>query len=273
MQIAVIVPTYNRTDALAAVLEGYLCQEDSHFELIVADDGSTEDTRVLVENYAMRATFPIRHVWHEDQGFRLSAIRNLAIAATQADYLILTDGDCVPLPSFVARHRALAEPGFFLSGNRVLLAAQFTQQVLAQGIPVHSWSFSEWARALLQGKINRLLPLMHLPLPGLLRRSSRERWQGAKTCNLSLWREDFLAVNGMDEAYAGWGMDDSDLVVRLYHHGIRRKSARFAAPVLHLWHRESDRARLAANMERFQSLLTSNRTRAELGIDQYLARS
>jgi glycosyltransferase involved in cell wall biosynthesis len=254
-------------------LEGYLRQDDSHFELIVADDGSTEDTRILVHDFARRASFPIRHVWHEDQGFRLSAIRNLAVAATQADYLILTDGDCVPLPSFVSQHRALAEPSFFLSGNRVLLEEQFTQQVLALGIPIHAWSFSQWVRARLQGKINRLLPLLHLPLSGSLRRSSEQRWQGAKTCNLSLWRQDFVAVNGMDEAYAGWGMDDSDLVVRLYHQGIRRKSARFAAPVLHLWHHESDRARLAANMERFESLLRSRRTRAELGIDRYLARA
>src|SRR6185295_4338003 len=107
---AVIVTTYNRPDALAAVLAGYAAQDTLDFELLVADDGSTEATRALVEERARVAPFPLRHVWQEDRGFRPGAARNRALAATTADYIVFTDGDCVPPPQFVRRHRELAEP-------------------------------------------------------------------------------------------------------------------------------------------------------------------
>ena len=125
MRIAVIVTTYNRPDALAAVLEGYAQQSDSGFGLIVADDGSTADTAELVQRFAARAPFEVSHVWQEDQGFRAAAIRNRAVAAARAEYIIFTDGDCVPSRTFVHQHRRLAEPGWFLSGNRVLLSERF----------------------------------------------------------------------------------------------------------------------------------------------------
>jgi len=131
MRVAVIVTTYNRPDALAAVLDGYLAQTDAGFELVVADDGSGPKTRALVEDYARRAPFRLGHVWQEDAGFRAAAIRNQALAGTDAGYVIFTDGDCVPTPGFVAQHRRLAEPGWFLSANRVLLAAAFTRKALA----------------------------------------------------------------------------------------------------------------------------------------------
>jgi len=109
LRIAVIITTYNRPDALAAVLEGYVVQSDPEFEVIVADDGSGAETRAVVDELAARAPFPLRHVWQKDEGFRAAAIRNKAIAATDADYVIFTDGDCVPGRTFVAQHRRLAE--------------------------------------------------------------------------------------------------------------------------------------------------------------------
>lgn len=254
MRIAVIVPTYNRPDALAAVIEGYIDQTDLNFEVIIADDGSTESTLKVVSYYQKLATLNIKHVWQEDTGFRLAAVRNRAIAATQADYLILTDGDCIPMPTFVAEHRKLAEPGWFLAGSRVLLSPSFTQQLLAKplftlpvlvpALKVTLWPKYYWLKASLSKKINRFLPFISLSLPSHLRKLQPSAWKGAKTCNLSLWRSDYVAINGMDEAYEGWGMDDSDLVVRLFHAGIQRKSARFTAPVLHLWHKENDRSSL-----------------------------
>jgi glycosyltransferase involved in cell wall biosynthesis len=268
MRTAVIVPTYNRPDALAAVLEGYLAQDDLDFELIVADDGSTEATRNLVESYIARAPFPMRHVWQEDQGFRLAAVRNRAVAATRAEYIIFTDGDCIPARHFVAAHKQLAEKGWFLSGNRVLVSEGFTREVLERQLPVHAWRAGEWLRAWLRGAINRWIPLIRLPDAGL-RKATPDKWRGAKTCNLSLWREDLLKVNGVDESYSGWGLEDSDLVIRLMHAGVRHKSARFAAPVFHLWHRENDRSQLPENQKRLDDLMRSTRVRAEQGIDRY----
>jgi glycosyltransferase involved in cell wall biosynthesis len=270
MRIAVIVTTYNRPDALAAVLEGYLSQADNNFELLVADDGSRQDTMQVVQQFQARATFSIQHIWQEDDGFRAAAIRNRALAATDADYIIFTDGDCIPLIDFVARHRLLSEQGSFLSGNRLLLSQRFTQEVLQEKIPVHLWRFGDWLKARVGGRINRLLPLLQLP-DLAWRKRDPQRWQGAKTCNLSAFREDLLRVNGLDESYTGWGQEDSDLVVRLIRAGLINKSARFAAPVLHLWHKENDRSHLEENQRRLQQVLSATHIRAVKGVDQYKA--
>lgn len=270
MRIAVIVTTYNRPDALAAVLEGYLRQTDPDFEVIVADDGSGAATRAVVEKIVERAGFPVRHVWQEDRGFRAAAVRNKAVASTRAGYVIFTDGDCVPARDFVAQHRRLAEAGWFLSANRVLLTERFTGQVLTRGLPIHRWRLGRWLVAWLRRDINRWLPLVRLP-DGAFRKRGAARWEGAKTCNLSATRADLLHVNGLDERYSGWGLEDSDLVIRLLHAGVRRKSARFAAPVFHLWHRENDRTKLPENQERLDDVLRSDRVRAVAGIEQYLA--
>ena len=266
MKIAVIITTYNRPDALAAVLDGYLAQSDANFELFVADDGSTSDTRQLVETYQARSPFSIRHVWQEDRGFRASGIRNRAIAETDAPYLIFTDGDCIPSTNFVANHRTLLEPGYFLSGNRMLLSGAFTRQILEEKIPVHEWGLLEWIGARLSGKVNRLLPLLNLP--DCCRKTSPEKWEGVKTCNFSAWRDDLLKINGFDESYTGWGLEDSDLVIRLIRSGVRHKSARFSCPVFHLWHKENDRSRLEENRQRLELILQSTHVRASLGLDQ-----
>jgi glycosyltransferase involved in cell wall biosynthesis len=138
-RIAVIVTTYNRPEALALVLDGFLAQSDRDFELLVADDGSTADTAELVNAYQTRAPFKLTHVWQEDIGFRAAAARNRALAQTDADYIVFTDGDCVPPTDFVAAQRELAEPGWFLSGNRVLLSETFTQQVVQTTTPIFQW--------------------------------------------------------------------------------------------------------------------------------------
>lgn len=269
LRIAVIVTTYNSPVVLAAVLEGYLSQTDKNFELFVADDGSTSDTAQIVKQFQSRATFPMHHIWQEDDGFRAAAIRNRALAATTADYVIFTDGDCIPLTDFVATHRQLSERGCFLSGNRLLLSQAFTLQVLSEKIPVHLWRLADWLSARIHGQINRLMPLLHLPNVCLVRKLSPKRWKGAKTCNISAFREDLLLVNGLDESYTGWGLEDSDLVIRLIRAGFLNKSARFAAPVLHLWHKENDRSHLEENQRRLQQVLTATHIRALKGVDQY----
>ncbi len=268
MRTAVIITTYNRPDALAATLAGYRAQRDAEFELLVADDGSTGDTQRVVDEFKTCAKFPLTHVWHEDQGFRAAAIRNRALAATRADYIIFSDGDCVPAQYFVAQHRRLAERGWFVAGNRVLLSAGFTDRVLRDKLPLQEWSLGSWLIAWAKRDINRWLPLVTLP-DGAFRRSAPQRWEGVKTCNLAAWRDDLMRVNGLDETYSGWGLEDSDLVIRLLHAGVKHKSARFAAPVFHLWHAENDRSRLAENQRHLDALMSSQRTLAELGVDRY----
>lgn len=267
MKTALIVTTYNRPDALAAVLEGYCRQSDQDFELVVADDGSKEDTADVVRQFIRRAPFRLTHVWQEDRGFRAAAIRNRAVASSGADYLVFTDGDCVPSGHFVRVHKQLAEPGYFLGANRVLLSAALTNRVLSRQVSMHTWRVFDWILSWSRRDVNRLLPLMELP-DGPFRKWTPDRWEGIKTCNLSVWRDDFIRVNGLDESYEGWGLEDSDLVIRLLHAGVKHKSARFAATVFHLWHPEQDRTRLPDNQTRLDDLLRSSQVRAAMGLEQ-----
>jgi len=272
MRISVIVTTYNRPDALTAVLEGYLAQTDREFDLIIADDGSTDETKEVVSAYRKRAAFPVEHVWQEDIGFRAAAIRNRALAATDADYIIFSDGDCIPLPDFVSRHRLLAEKGWFTVGNRILLSEAFSRCILSGDVPVHTWNVRQWIGARMKGHTNRWLPLLSFFPRSPLRKARPRRWEGAVTCNLSAWREDLLFVNGFDETYSGWGLEDSDLVIRLIQSSLKRKSARFAAPVLHLWHKENDRSSLVENRRLLEHRLHSREICANRGVRQYIGK-
>lgn len=267
MKTALIVTTYNRPDALAAVLEGYCRQSDQDFELVVADDGSKEDTADVVRQFARRAPFRLTHVWHEDRGFRAAAIRNRAVASSGADYIVFTDGDCIPSGHFVRLHKQLAESGYFLGANRVLLSAGLTNRILSQQVSIHSWRVFDWILSWSKRDVNRLLPLMRLP-DGPFRKWMPDRWEGIKTCNFSVWRDDLIRINGLDESYEGWGLEDSDLVIRLLHAGVKHKSARFAATVFHLWHPEQDRTSLPDNQKRLDHLLRSSTVRAVVGLEQ-----
>lgn len=271
MNPSVIVTTYNRPDALELVLRGFAAQADRDFELLIADDGSTDETRQVIERFRPNAPFAVQHVWQEDAGFRAAAIRNKASLQSRGDYLIFTDGDCVPAPDFVANHRRLAEPGYFLAGNRILLSESFSADAVAQQLPIFNWPMSMWRTVRHRGGINRLMPLLRLPLPGFVRKLPSRRWEGVKTCNLSLWRSDFERINGFDERYCGWGLEDSDLVIRLLRAGVQHKSARFAAPVFHLWHREFDRLSLPENRQRLEAVLQGQAIEAEEGLRQHRA--
>jgi glycosyltransferase involved in cell wall biosynthesis len=267
MLISLIVTTYNRPDALVAVLAGLLAQDDPAFEVLIADDGSRDDTSRLVDAFSASAPVAVRHVWHEDLGFRVAAIRNRAAALAAGEYMIFVDGDCVPLPDFVTQHRALAEPGWMVAGNRLLLSEAFTRRVLGEGLPIEQWPLGNWIAARRRGDINRVIPLLHLPL-GPLRKIGGKRWQRVRGCNMGVWRRDLETVNGFDESFHGWGFEDSDFAVRLINSGVRVKKGTFATGLLHLWHRENDRRREGENWRRLQQRIASGETRASRGLDR-----
>lgn len=265
MLVSVVVTTYNRPDALRAVLDGLAAQTDRDFEVIVADDGSREDTRALVGQVSSGFPVPLTHVWQEDKGFRAGAARNRAAERARGRYLVFLDGDCIPRDDFIARHRALAEPGWMVAGNRVLLSEPFTAQALSDRLPLHAWTAAQWMQARERGDINRTLPLMNLAL-GPLRKIAAHRWQRIRSCNLGVWTDDFRRVRGFDETFEGWGFEDSDLAVRLLNAGVRRKEGAFATGVLHLWHRENDRKHEGRNWELLQQRIASRETLPAKGL-------
>ncbi len=273
MLISVIVTTYNRPDALSAVLRALLVQTDTNFEVIVADDGSAQPTRDAIA--AFRAAphaaglKRLLHAWQPDDGFRASAARNLGVFASRGEYLVFLDGDCVPRPNFVARHRLLAERGFMVSGSRVLLSEPFTQRLLrADAAPAHTHGLAYWLLQRLAGNANKIVPLLQFP-DTPLRHYRAVKWNRIKSCNLAIWRDDYAAVDGFDESFVGWGHEDADLVLRLARHGVRRKGGAFSTEVFHLWHRENTRATESENRKRVEERMRTGVIAADIGLSAH----
>jgi glycosyltransferase involved in cell wall biosynthesis len=263
--ISVIVTTYERPDALDVVLRGLAGQDERDFEVIVADDGSGPETAKGIAWWRDRLGVTLTHVHQPDEGFRAAEARNRALLVAAGDYVVFLDGDCLPRADFLTRHRALAEPGWFVAGNRILLAPDLTRSVLTGTEAVEDWSFMKLLTARLDGEVNRLLPLMTLPGQAW-RKLAPSRWRGARTCNLAAFMDDLVTVDGFDASYQGWGLEDTDLVLRLMRAGVKRKDGRFATGVFHLWHPENDRAQLPENQRRLDAVITSDRVRAERGL-------
>jgi glycosyltransferase involved in cell wall biosynthesis len=263
--ISVIVTTYNRDDALEAVLRSLARQSDRDFEVVVADDGSKPATAERVAAWKGKIGQRLEHVWHEDRGFRAAEIRNRAILASHGAYVIFLDGDCIARPDFVATHRRLADPGWFVTGNRILFSSELTAKVLREKLAPERWSLARFVAQRLRGGINRISALLRLPL-GPLRRLRQKAWRGARSANLAVWRSDLTRVDGFDADYSGWGKEDSDIIVRLLRAGVRRKDGVFATGVLHLWHPEAERDRLAENERKLSDIIASDEIRAHRGL-------
>ncbi|RXZ33368.1 glycosyltransferase [Oxalobacteraceae bacterium CAVE-383] len=274
--ISVIVTTYNRPDALSEVLSALLDQTDSHYEIIVADDGSRDETLAAVGRFQQMQrqtsgkSIPIIHAWQSDDGFRASAVRNLGVYCSAGDYLIFLDGDCLPRPDYVARHRTLAEVGFMVSGSRVLLSERLTAALLGKHAAMQASrrGIFYWLGQRLAGNANKVLPLLTLP-DTAWRHYRKVRWNRIKSCNLGIWRSDYAAVNGFDETFVGWGHEDADIVLRLARFGIRRKGGAFSTEVFHLWHKENTRTTESANRLRVEERMRSGVTQAEVGLRDY----
>lgn len=265
---SLIVSTYNWPSALDRVLASIESQMLHDVEVIVADDGSGEETAECIKRWQAQASFPIIHSWHEDKGFRAAAARNRAVAQAKGTYLLFIDGDCILPLDFLWHHQKLAKQGCFVSGPRVLCSPEFSQQILAHQLDPRYWGLKEWIQAKKKGNINRWLPFFTLAL-GPLRYLQPKRWRGAKTCHLGVWKKDFMAINGFNEAFEGWGFEDSDLVIRLINHGILHKQGRFSTAVIHLWHPENNRSHEKANWQCLQQTQKQKLIRSPKGVDQY----
>ncbi len=233
--LSVVVSTYNQPDWLEKVLLGFAAQAFSDFELVIADDGSREDTRARIDALRPRLPYALRHVWHPDDGFRKCVILNRAIEASRADYLVFTDGDCIPRADFLAVHARERRPGRFLSGGYVKLPRAISHAIAADDIAAGRHCDPAWlaaqgftdlrqrlklgARGMLADALNRLTP-------------ARASWNGH---NASGWRADLLAANGFDERMQ-YGGEDRELGERLEHAGIRGLRVRYSAIVVHLDH-------------------------------------
>ncbi len=259
---SLLVATYNWPEALARILRSVAAQTVLPGEVLVADDGSGEPTRAVVESLRRELPVPLKHVWQPDDGFRAGQIRNKAVATASGAYVVQVDGDMVLHPRFVEDHLAAARPGRFIGGSRVVLGPETTRRLIEEGIPPGPLS---------RGVKNRLNALRLPPLGRALAKVVAPRSpRSIRGCNMSYWRADFVAVNGYDEGYVGWGREDTDLVLRFRQYGLERTFFKLQGVAYHLHHAENDRGRLDLNDELLRRAAAGAGFRCELGVSQYL---
>jgi glycosyltransferase involved in cell wall biosynthesis len=264
MTLSLVINTFNQPDYLGRVLNAVSRQRVLPDEVLLADDGSENETKTAFSQWRTAQSFRCEHVWQEHQGFRRARILNQTIASSRGDYLVFLDGDTIPHPHFVADHRALAGKSQFVQGHRALIgeraAAWFGKNDF----------FADRRRAVFQNQISGLKNSFRWPFAI---RKIKKRLRGVRGCNLAIWRADLIRVNGYNEAFVGWGREDSELAARLMNSGVRRLDVRSQALCYHLWHPPVSRAELAGNDELLARAILGNHTRCEQGLDRIPAPS
>ncbi len=259
MKVSVIVTTYNRPDALKKVIAALYSQTRLPDEILVADDGSGPKTREALLEFSHHKTPVLCHVWQEDEGFRAALVRNKAISKSKGKYLILLDGDCIPDRFFVKDHLDLAEKGFFFQGKRVLVNQKFADDFNFDD----TTSFRRLFCQVLSGTFSNAHHIVRIPFFPC---SRNKKITGTRSCNMGFFKQDAEAINGFNNAFTGWGREDSEFVARLFKYGLIRKENPFRAVCYHLWHRESKRNYLEKNNELLKQALASDDWRCANGL-------
>lgn len=238
MKISLIITTFNWKEALELSILSVFQQIHFPTEIIVADDGSDSDTRLLIESLQQLSPVPIIHSWQKNKGFRLSRSRNKAINIAKGDYIILIDGDIVIEKNFIADHLEAAKKGYFIQGSRVLINDKSTVIALEQ---------KELCPCLNDPGVENRKNCIRSNLLSKLFSFSSKRLPGIKTCNFAFWRKHAEIVNGFNEDFVGWGREDSEFTARMLHSGIRRQNLKFKALAYHLYHKNNSRNHLEEN--------------------------
>lgn len=237
MKTSVIVTVYNRPDMLSACLRALAMQSVRPGEAVVSDDGSNPESVRRMQAAFGELPFPVRYVRQDDLGYRLAAARNNAIRAATGDYLVSLDCDVLLLPDALAVHLQRARPGLFLAANRAWVGEQETRGFFSRELTPRLldviWAGSD--RRHLRPAHRQFVRNRWLRKIGLARRNKPK----ILGCHFSLFREDVERVNGFDEQYVGWGLEDDDFALRLHRAGVRGQSLILEARALHLWHAPS----------------------------------
>jgi glycosyltransferase involved in cell wall biosynthesis len=263
MRLALVISTYERPDALSAVLDSVARQRAAPEEIVIADDGSGAATRELIAAFTRRSAVPVRTVSQPHLGFRLTRLRNLAIAAATADYLVFIDGDMLLHEAFVADHRRHARPGRYTQGIRVRADPALTARLIADpAMPITAGMPG-------LGSLRRAYLLRSRRLAAAMRLAAN-RLIAIKGCNQGFWRRDLVRVNGFNEAIVGWGPEDKELCARLEHVGIARQTLLFGGVAIHLHHPPASRGSLPFNLAILEDTVRNRRTWCEQGLDLHL---
>ncbi len=261
--VAILLATYNWPRALELVLEALFTQTRLPDEIVIADDGSRDDTQRMIERMKVKAPqgIAIKHVWHEDLGFRKSIILNQSVAVIESEYIIELDGDCIPEKHFVEDHLRVAREGVYVAGSRVMISSKGSAMIQEHGLQKSflkrfANSANAWRVSFLQ---NIFAPYY-----------KQKNLFANRGCNIGFWRKDFLTVNGYDESYIGWGHEDIDLIYRMINAGVRKRFLKFGGVVYHLYHNKEDRRKDAFNKQKALDVIKEKKIRAADGVDKYL---
>lgn len=262
MRVSLLITTYERPDALAAVLRSVAHQSLPAAEIIIGDDGSGPQTARTVIDAASAYNLPIRHQWLPHDGFRAGRMRNCAAAVAAGDYLVMIDDDILLHPEFLADHVDAAERGFFMQGSRALLDEAASRRAMADQGAYWPGLFSPGV-----GKRKNLVRCRFL---SRLRRDSARGLRGIRTCNFGVWRDDFVKVNGFNEDFVGWGREDSEFANRLIKADVRRRDLVFAGLTCHLHHPPRSREKLERNDELLAEAVANDSFRCDRGLDLHM---
>jgi len=258
---SLLIATYNWPEALNLVLTSALAQTQLPSEILIADDGSRAETKALVERFQKNSPIPIQHFWQEDKGFRKSKILNKSVAATNSEYIIQVDGDCIMHPEFVKDHCRAAQHNVYLYGSRVNILPEAVSVVFNRGLT----KFNMFSK-----EIKNKTRTLHIPFLSSLYKPHEGISKKFRGCNVSFWRKDFIAINGYNEDYEGWGREDSDLVIRMGNNGVKAKRLRYAGIVYHLHHKINSKENFELNDRMQNETIAKKTVRVANGVDQYL---
>lgn len=264
IKTTLIVSTYNRPDALLVCLDSIRYQTVLPDEVVIGDDGSTDETRQEIDEIRKDFPVPVIHVWHEDNGFQLAQMRNKSVAHSSGDYIIEIDGDIFLHPKFIEDHVRLAEKGYYVKGGRVNLNKKLTEEICSEK---RSRRIYPWTKGIESKPENAA----HLKLLSLyLAPRYRKNASPALGCNMSFWKDDFIKVNGYDECFVGWGGEDYNFANRLQRTGLKKRYLKFAGIVYHLWHEDKFMQNVEKNRQYEKEQNEKEVIRCKTGYDQYM---
>lgn len=270
MKASIIISTYNSPLWLQKVLWGYEVQVEENFEIVIADDGSTAETAEMIKVMQNQTKLHINHVWHKDQGFQKTKILNKAILASKTDYLIFSDGDCIPRQDFIKAHLDNRQDNTFLSAGHFPLSMEISHLITKNDIINQNCFEINWLKKhgikssfknIKLTKKQAVLDFMNAITP------TKSTWNGG---NASAWKKDILAINGFDERMQ-YGGEDREFGERLINFGIKPKRIRYFAIIIHLEHQRgyvNEKAWKKNNAIRQETKL-KRKTQTEYGLNQY----
>ncbi len=268
MKATIIISFYNKINYLKLLFSGFELQSEQDFEVIIADDGSDKDVVNQIKKLVYEQRFPVKHLWHENLGFRKNKILNKAIVEANSDYIVFIDGDCVPHSKFVEEHIRNQEEKTALTGRRVNLSEKITNTLTPEKIS-ERYLENRFHKIIFDGIFGKSYDVekgFYLKSK-LLSKSFNKKERGLLGCNMSMWKKDLLAINGFDERYVAPSIgEDSDLQFRLELKGVRIKSLNNIAVQYHLYHKLLPRK--DENLQLFEKVKSSGKARTDFGIEK-----